>query len=186
MRVIIFPIVLLVAATQTGCIVISNPSYPKEWASVEGQPEICTVLPGNYLNSGKAGEQGKGAPPLVALLFREAKPATNVRIQKKAETTFLLESEASGAIVNSRTIEAKCGATQLTIPPEEPEGFVNREGVVGYQYDSTEVRVSKDGALVVRTTTGGFGIMLLVPAGGFESRWFHYPNAEGAGLNEKP
>ncbi|MCL1860875.1 MAG: hypothetical protein FWG52_04985 [Proteobacteria bacterium] len=138
------------------------------------------------MNNGEAGKQGKDAPTLAALLFREAKTATNVRIQKKGETSFLLTSESSGTIVNSRTIESKCGETRLTVPPEEPEGFINRDGVVGYQYDSTEIQVSKDGALVVHTISGGFGLVLLIPVGSSESRWFHYPRVEGVSLNEKP
>jgi hypothetical protein len=181
---------LFVTVTQAGCIIISKPSYPKEWTLVDRNSEICASLPGNYANNGEAGKKGKNAPPLATLFFKDAKTATNVRILKKGDTSFLLISESSGAIVNSRTIEGKCGSPRFTVPPEEPEGFINREGVVGYQYDSTELEVSKDGMLVAHTTTGGFGIMLLIPAGGSESRWFHYPREEeeikGAGSNEKP
>ncbi len=181
MRARLVVVVVVLATTLTGCFVYSHPSYPEKWAPVENSADICDVLPGDYTNSGEEGEHARGhVPPLAALLLEQRKPATNVRIQMvgepaKGEAAFLLTAESFGTLVASRTIAGKCGSPFFSVPPAAPKNFLMQEGVLAYEKTSLHVGVTTDGALVAHATDNGIGLMMGLPAGGSEYRWFRYP-----------
>ncbi len=107
MQKCLLPIYWSIVATQTGCIFYSNPSYPDKLATVGSNSEICTSLPGNYKNNGEAGVQGYDAPTLTSLLFKEVRPATNIRVTKNGVNSFEFIAESSGTVIASRTITGK-------------------------------------------------------------------------------
>jgi hypothetical protein len=51
---------------------------------------------------------------------------------------------------------------------------VNREGVLGVSSEVVYLSKSTDDSLILKHASSGFGIMLLIPAGGSESSWFRF------------
>ena len=70
----------------------------------------------------------------------------------------------------------KCENGMLNIDQQEPEGFVAREGVVGYTWQSLWVTKDEFGSLIIRSDSGAVGIMLFIPVIGSEWNWYRFMN----------
>jgi hypothetical protein len=132
-----------------GCV-ISHPDYPASWSPLVGGA-TCSVLTGTYEDRGVEGETGAG-------MFR-GQAVSLSRMLFPGETSLL----AASGDYRCRVGAAEISSTALV-----------GEQVTGAQSDAFKLSKAGDGSLVLKHSTSGFGLIVVIPVGGSEDRWFRF------------
>lgn len=167
-------VVLSLAMSLAGCFIYRQ--YPEPWASVADSAN-CVDVSGTFESVGESAMKELGPAALATLLFVESNHGDRVRITNKDDKAILFEEFESGTLVATHELPGECQADgYFTV--SKPSGFVGGQGGVGYSWNELQFKRAVDGALIVRTVSGGVGLVFLViPAFGSEHRWFRFANA---------
>ena len=158
---------------------VSRPDYPQDWNAVTKNSAIPNIS-GHYENIGEYGEDRKHKPNLYRLLirgnFNDNNKIQSISISQK-ESELLIEAYSDGSIVESRIAKIESYNNEkgfIIINDPKPEGGVNRDGVLGYTWDSLAIAKSSDGSLIIRKDGGAVAIMLLIPVAISEQNWYRF------------
>lgn len=177
-------------AALSGCA-FSFPDYPDQWATPVTSSDACGQLTGSYLNLGEYGKRDEytpsWTPELRAFVFEEG---SEVEKPERIELDFSVERRLhvravgpSGQLAETWFSEAE---STLTCSDEGAEiltysGVTDTPGnpIVGYEHSSTLLLKAEDGSLVIKSASGGFGLVyLLIPAGASGHYWYRFPASE--------
>ena len=163
----------------SGCV-ISHPDYPASWSPLVAG-STCSVLTGTYDDQGIEGETG--APvfrgqtvSLSRILFPgETGRATTVVITAlSTDTLEIAASDGTRLLKSLRLLAARrdyrCRAGAAEISATALVG----EQVAGGHTDAYKLSKAGDGSLVLKHSTSGFGLILVIPVGGSEDRWYRF------------
>jgi hypothetical protein len=164
-----------------GCVSIE--SYPKSWDSLDtGEPRGCSHVTGAYSDAGEV-PSGKITVSLTRWLFDDT-----LLSQKPTSVAMALSQDGSLLQIRVRDGEGtmlerelrlarsefSCDGGLLRIPRTKG---TNREGVVAFQSGSIELFRAK-GNLVVKSSGGGAGIMLLLPVIAYGTNYARFPRLD--------
>lgn len=181
-----FSILLLICCfTFQGCAF--HQAYPDRWASIEGEHNReCPDLKGFFINKGEFAETAPGyekyPPYLYPILFKNVGEKTNdidtIGFYQR-DQNLVISAYEKGEVIEQRTIEydrnkQSCRKGMLKIKVPKPEGGINREGVLGYSWEGLGLTINKEGSLIVRSSEGGIGIMLMIPVIGVSSGYARF------------
>lgn len=150
--------------------------------------DACAELTGSYANLGeRAGSTSARKPELRYLLFDDAKDldeAQRIDLDFSADRRLRVQVSGPGGplaeVSFSETEDTlSCGKEGAEI--RAYSGVTNTPGnpIVGYEHSSTLLIRAKDGSLVVKSASGGFGLVyLIVPAGISGHNWYRFPGKE--------
>ena len=170
-------LLLIIILSIYGCF--SHPKYPQNWSSVQKETK-CPDIGGHYKNRGETETNGEYKPYLYSILFggetKDIRSVKSIKIYQKTNE-LLFEAYANGSLFKSRVAKINpddCGDGFIQINVPEPEGAINRDGVVGYTWEA--IRISKDmqGNLIIRNDSSGVGIVLLIPVAGSQWSWYRF------------
>jgi hypothetical protein len=148
----------------------------------------CANVSGTFLDAGKYVRGVKSyyeETHLYPLLFRATPPLRPVRqirieqISNKVEITAI-DSAQPGA-VSMTDASTDCTEGWVVVKDPNYEGWINREGVVGYSDTSLALNRATDGALLVRYTEKAAGLMFIIPGAGSITRWMRFAPGAGSG-----
>ena len=163
----------------SGCV-ISHPDYPASWSPLVGGA-ACSVLSGTYEDRGVEGETGAGvfrghAVSLSRILFPgETGRATVVVVTALATDTLEIAAWDGTRLLKSLRLLAaggdyRCRAGAAEISATALIG----EQVAGVQTDTFKLSKAGDGSLVLKHSSSGFGVIVVIPVGGSEDRWYRF------------
>ena len=163
----------------SGCT-ISHPDYPATWSPLVGG-STCSVLTGTYEDRGVEGETGAAvfrgqAVSLSRILFPgETSRATVVVVTALATDTLEIASWDGTRQIKSLRLQAASGEFKCrTGVAEISATALVGEQVAGAQTDAFKLSKAGDGSLVLKHSTSGFGLILVIPVGGSEDRWYRF------------
>ncbi len=167
--------VALILATFVFCgCALSHPAYPADWAPLEASGTSCGSIAGRYE------DWGDDAYPASHFLFpRNSKAGA-------ANTLALKESEA-GVIEISTWRDTERATTQRRLVASAND-YQCRDGVIelstrefvgggqaaGIETNAVRLMKSSDGALVIKHTSSGIGVCVIVPCGGSVDKWYRF------------
>lgn len=170
------------AAALAGCI---EADYPGRWPALAPASGDCPSIAGRYRNEGERGESTGVTWPVHLTGFlmpelpdSEAATIDTVEISEPAGAGGVIEIAAvrGGQVVSSRRLLA--GQQEYECVDGCIETSSSRwanEQAVGKQWDTDAYCRGVDGSLIVKSTSSGAGVILLViPVGGSESNWFRF------------
>ena len=172
----------LAAAALAGCI---EADYPGRWPALAPASAGCPSIAGRYRNEGERAEpRGVTSPVhltgflLPDLTASEAASIDTVEISEPAGAGGVIEIVAvrGGQVVSSRRLLAGQEDFECVDGCIETSSsrWANEQGV-GKQWDTDAYCRGVDGSLIVKSTSSGAGVILLViPVGGSESNWFRF------------
>lgn len=190
MRTGILGVFLSSSCFLTACA-FSFPDYPERWAAPLDAPDVCATLAGSYENLGAFGNRdeytGKEKPQLRYFLFENAKtlneldriefafgPDSVLRVRALdgekllRETSFSEKARTLNCSTDSAEIRSYSGVTHTAGNP-----------LIGYEQYAVSLLKAKDGALVVKTSSSGYGMAyFIVPAGGSVRSWYRFPASQ--------
>jgi hypothetical protein len=163
----------------TGCV-ISHPDYPASWSPPVDGP-TCSVLSGTYDDRGVEGETGaavfRGQAVSLSriLLPGETGRATVVVVTALATDTLEIAAWDGTRLLKSLRLLAasgdyRCRAGAAQISSTALVG----EQVPGVQTDAFKLSKAGDGSLVLKHSSSGFGVIVVIPVGGSEDRWYRF------------
>ena len=175
---------LVSCVVLTGCVVLSNPEYPSEWASLQSNYQNCRHIAGTYKNAGervREGNWGSSFDSLSQLLGRyKAWPTATrpdrVRIAFAGDETLTTEAWEGNRLVASirfsaNTDDFHCVDASIEFTRSE----VVAEQVAGMQSETIRISKASDGSLVLKYSTAGFGLIGgILPAGGNGRSWSRF------------
>ncbi|MCC4283921.1 hypothetical protein LL273_09295 [Marinobacter salarius] len=167
---------ILVLPLLGGCI--SSPDYPRNWAAISDD-NVCSKIIGRYSNIGLHDSGHKIG--LVALLFPSSASKADVVEILMDENVLRVEAFNEGVLVKKYAEKidlASCEKASVSIDEPEPEGGINREGVVGIGWGSFRLSASDDGDLIVHQNSSGAGIVLFLPFAGSSWSWSKFSQIE--------
>ena len=163
----------------SGCV-ISHPDYPASWSPLVGG-STCSVLTGTYEDRGVEGETGAAvfrgqAVSLSRILFPgETSRATVVVVTGLASDTLEIASWDGPRPLKSLRLQAASGDYRCRGGAAEISATaLIGEQVTGAHTDHFKLSKAGDGSLVLKHSTSGFGLILVVPVGGSEDRWYRF------------
>ena len=160
-----------------GCV--STPSYPPAWSSLKVFDK-CPNIEGYYIDEGESEEESDYKRSIFMdiiggdYLRRDEVEFVNI-IQKNNE--LLLEAYSDAELIGKRVAAfdtENCVDGFIEIEGPYPEGGVNRDGVVGYQWDSLKLAKTTDGSLILRKDSGAVGVVMVVPVAGTGWGWYRF------------
>ena len=171
-------LIVLGAVLISGCS--SYPQYPVTWNAIPANAH-CPNIDGVYSNFGQIDKDIRGAY-LISLLIdgmlTNYKDVDTVKIETTSNDITFEAYENNNLVkrIIAKYEYSKCENGMLNIDQQEPEGFVAREGVVGYTWQSLWVTKDEFGSLIIRSDSGAVGIMLFIPVIGSEWNWYRFMN----------
>lgn len=167
----------LVVLILTGCF-SNHPPYPENWQETS-KNNTCPALGGYYFSEGEGNEGVSVVPSLYKLLINNPlnlSPIDSIKINER-DNILSVKAFSGGELREEREIavdvkSCRNGFFQLDMPSQE--GGVNRDGVVGYEWEKILLTKTPDGALIVRKDSGAVGIVLLIPVSGSAHEWYRY------------
>jgi hypothetical protein len=157
---------------------VTRPEYPENWSAI---PTIdqCPNLTGSYINMG---ESQRGLKPSLyqALIANDMVMEGAIDFIKitQTETELLIEAYQQDSVRKKRAVQfspKKCKKSFFRLKPPDPEGGINREGVVGYGKDTYWLAKANDGTLVIRYDSSAVGVVNLIPIIGTQRDWYRFP-----------
>jgi len=163
----------------SGCV-ISHPDYPASWSpQVEGA--TCTVLTGTYEDRGVEGDTGAAVVrgqtvSLSRILFPgETARATVVVVTALATDTLEIAAWDGTRLLKSLRLLAASGDYRCRAGAAEISATaLIGEQVAGAQTDTFKLSKAGDGSLVLKHSSSGFGLIVVIPVGGSEDRWYKF------------
>jgi hypothetical protein len=175
--------VAIACLTVGGCVV-SHPAYPPAWAPLVRSP-ACPSLGGTYEDRGIEGETGAStfrSQSVSASRFffpkdQIARSATTITVSEpEADTVEIVASNRNVSLISRRLVAARgdfrCRDGTIEFSSSQ---LVGAQQVAGVQWDTLQLAKASDGALVLRHASSGVGLIVVVPAGGSEHRWYRFP-----------
>jgi hypothetical protein len=172
-----------VAVACLGGCVVSHPAYPPAWAPLV-RSSACPSLGGTYEDRGIEGETGASvfrSQSVSASRFffpkdQIARSATTITVSEpEADTVEIVASNRNVSLISRRLVaghgDFRCRDGTVELSSTQLVG----EQVAGVQSDTLQLAKASDGALVLRHASSGFGLIVVVPAGGSEHRWYRFP-----------
>jgi hypothetical protein len=163
---------------------LTRPEYPESWSDISTENE-CPNLAGSYINTG--GCQRDYVPSLYQVLIANdmgvAGAIDYIKITQ-TKTELLIKAYKQGALIKQRKVQFSpkdCENGFMRIEAPEPEGGVNREGVVGYQLDVYWLAKAADGTLVVRYNSYAAAVVNLIPIIATQRDWYRF-SQQGEGV----
>jgi hypothetical protein len=160
--------------------VFSHPEYPASWSPQVGGA-TCSVLSGTYDDRGIEGETGAAvfrgqAVSLSRILFPgETARATQVVVTALSTDTLEIASldgtrplKSLRLLASSGDYRCRAGAAEISTTA------LIGEQAPGGQSDAFKLTKAGDGSLVLKHSTSGFGMILVIPIGGSEDRWYKF------------
>lgn len=176
---------LVAVAALPGCS--SHVAYPVEWGGLSSAGgDRCPSLSGVFRNAGEIalleGDSPRySSPHLSHYFFADAAAAAradHVRITGDANvglTVALLGEEASLApLTLQRQEDYRCEEGWLLMKSTHSVA----EQVSGFEFVTYRFRKTNDGALVVRISSSGVGVIFVVPVAGSSTEWHRFLPAE--------
>jgi hypothetical protein len=174
--------VAIACLTVGGCVV-SHPAYPPTWAPLVRSP-AGPSLDGTYEDRGIEGEtdastfrdQSVSASRFFFPKDQIARSATTITISEpEADTVEILASHRTVSLISRRFVatlgDFRCRDGTVEFSSTQ---MVGHEQVAGVQSDTLQLAKARDGSLVLRHVSSGFGPIVVVPAGGSEHRWYRF------------
>lgn len=152
----------------------------------------CPELSGVYRDKGEGvpGQYRVFVPSLSYMLFHHQAPlksAIRVEIRSLDSNVWRLTSVSDSATVATRDVTAqepcRMGEAKLADPNEE--GWINREGVTGYEWSTMYLSRGSDNSLVLRFAGGGVGFMG-IPAAVTSTDWYRFQHENGEAEQGEP
>jgi hypothetical protein len=163
--------------------------YPQEWAALKDVPGDCPNIAGTFYDFGQIDPE---SAKTTGAIWRHASLIGAVsRSRKAASATHVVIAQPDGehltfvawqdeALLETMTYsrrngDYKCEAGFVRF--DTSEGWFGDPGgeVMGYEKGSNSFGKSEDGALIMRTESGGFGLVyLFIPAAVSESHWYRF------------
>ncbi|PYM91114.1 MAG: hypothetical protein DME04_20005 [Candidatus Rokuibacteriota bacterium] len=163
----------------SGCV-FSHPEYPSSWAAQVGG-STCSVLSGTYEDRGVEGETGASvfrgqAVSLSRHLFPgQTSRATAFVVTALAADTLEIAAWDGPRLVKSLRLLAASGDYRCRAGAAEISATaLVGEQVAGVQTDRYRLSKAGDGSLVLKHSSSGFGLILVIPVGGSEDRWYRF------------
>ena len=160
----------------SGCI--SNPDYPVGWASVSDEM-ICQRINGKYRNVG-VNHSGHEVS-LTSLLFAQNTVGADSIEVLINHDKLTINAFYDGELVKSHAEDidgSSCKKSFIEIDEPEPEGGINREGVVAITWGAIQLSINENNDLIVHRNSSGAGIVLLFPVAGSSWSWFKFSKVE--------
>ena len=176
----LLPAGALLAAALAGC---AEADYPGRWPALAPASADCPSIAGHYRNEGERAESSGVNWPvrltgflLPELAASEAASIDGVDISEPAAGVIEIAAVRGGQVVQSRRLlagEQGYACVDGCIETSSSR-WANEQGV-GKQWDTDAYCRGVDGSLIVKSTSSGAGVILLViPVGGSESSWFRF------------
>jgi hypothetical protein len=170
---------LVAAGALEGCV--SNPGYPERWSGLLPAAKDCPSITGIFYNQGEEDNPESSARPiylssLVFLDMKDSKSIEKIEISEPEVGVIEIKTRNKNQLEYMRRLSAKnndyhCEGGAVKISSSE----VVSEQVAGLQFDSFYFYKSLDQSLIVKHTSSGLGLVLLViPVGGSLSTWFRF------------
>ncbi|MFC1827828.1 hypothetical protein ACFLZQ_07880 [Thermodesulfobacteriota bacterium] len=163
----------------TSCVVYKQTDYPPTWGQLK--KEIGSDLNGIYFCEGDVESDAyitseKHDNNLGYLLFGQAaQESTTVSLQIDENDNIFINAFRHDTLIFRKTLVKDIDFTK-------ENGWITIEnkftgagpGVVGQQQTLKQIRLSENGNLIIKRTESGFGIVIIVPAGGSAVYWYRY------------
>jgi len=165
---------LLLAVTLGGCV--WTQPLPDAWPDVSSaEGATCDWINGVYYDKGESGTSNK--PSLSRMLDwseEKASPETlSITYVSGASLVVVGGSDASSFSHVPPSSQFSCVDGTLRISRSVG---INREGVLGYE-NVTHLLYPANGFLIVKSTTSGVGIVLLIPVVGSYTYYYRFARA---------
>jgi hypothetical protein len=174
--------VAIACLTVSGCVV-SHPAYPPAWAPLVPSP-ACPSLGGTYEDRGTEGETGASTFRSLSVSASRfffpkdqiARQATTITVNEpETDTVEIVASQRNISLISRRYVAARGDFRCRDGTVEFASTQLVGEQVAGVQSDTLQLAKASDGSLVLRHASSGFGLIVVVPAGGSEHRWYRFP-----------
>lgn len=151
---------------------VTHEDKPDTWAKTL---KDCKAIEGKYRVTGTSNDSSY-LPNLSFLLLGQASPQ-NATIQLSTSDNQLTIELLDGSVPSKvGRVDFTCQGGLLIFNPIGEEGFVNREGVAGYENEKIVLGKLSDGALALRKDSITAGIILLIPFAGSSQVWYRFEN----------
>ncbi len=162
-----------------GCISIS--SYPTDWPQIaQGSADACPQVSGSYRNVGER----RGAPGRSYLAYQffpksaSSTRADRVVIEMPDPNTVSIRTMSGVGVLNESTLtrekkEFLCEEGFLAIR----KGWSGMSEALGVSNETIYLARSQDGSLMVKETSAGIAIAIIIPIPGLVTTWSRYDTA---------
>lgn len=173
-----------------GCV-IHRPDYPAGWPALDtAVVDHCSALAGIYKEFGESAEpypyivDGKPvqvAPRLSTYLFPYP-PPHGIAVTNRLALSFFEPGVLQISAYENQRLVAKhlysekesayeCHGNYATILIHRG---LDRSGALAYESTTMHLYKAADGSLALRTDSSGFGLYLIIPAGGSDAQWYRF------------
>lgn len=164
----------------SGCVSIE--SYPDSWEPIVEGKSTCADISGTYSESGET-PSGERTISLKNRLLDNPPPSlkpTRVVINLSQDGSLLqfkfLDQDVSLHEQELRLADNEFSCEKGVLTLSKTEG-INREGVLALQSGSIQLyRVNS--MLVAKSSSGGVGVMLLIPVVGYGTYYARFPSVD--------
>jgi len=148
--------------------------YPTEWAELEQIPDDCPNIKEIYVDQGhldpesvKATGEGWWHASLSGYLglSRDTTTTTHVEISQPNAWNIEVTAWEDDVLLSQKTYSRQHGDYEYEsgfVKIDTSERWFADSEMVGYERGALLVRKSSDGALIMQSTSSGFGMVLLV------------------------
>ena len=177
----VFPLIMVV----NGCTF--HAPYPTEWAELEHIPEDCPNIAGIYVDRGDLDPESAKATGVgwwhVSLsgylgLGHDTRTTTHVEISQPNARIIEVTAWENDVLLSQKTYSRQHGAYECEsgfVKIDTSESWFAGSEVMGYERGALLFRKSIDGALIMQSTSSGFGMVLLIlPAVADQQLWYRF------------
>ncbi len=180
---------LAVAGLLASCV--SYPDYPDRWAAPLEAQDACAALAGSYEDVGAFGNSdeytGRAKPKLRHYFFKAEKALEDL---ERVEFEFGLDRvlHVRGFTGENLLSETRFSEKEGTLICSENDAEISSyDGVsrsagnplVGYEYSSIVLLKAEDSSLIVKSRSGGFGMVyLFLPMAADGHHWYRFPASQ--------
>lgn len=166
MRFIYYAIFLVMSVTSC----VSHENMPETWAKTL---KDCKSVQGMYRVTGNSNK--RAYQPDLSLLLLGVPSPPNAIIQLSTRNNQLMIELLNGSELSKiGIVDFTCRDGFLLFNPVEKEGFINREGLAGYENEKIVLGKLNDGTLALRKDSVTAGIILLIPFASSNQAWYRF------------
>ena len=174
-------LLLSIPIILTGCF-SDHPPLPEDWGKT-AQTNNCPSFEGYYFSQGEGADDIGIVPSLYKVLINaplNIHRIEYIRITQKKDS-LIIQAFSDDTLREEKEIPLKtsnCINGFLQLDTHSKKDGINRDGVLGYEWNTLLLSKASDGALIVRRDSGGVGVVLLIPVAGSAHQWYRYPKIQ--------